>query len=46
VQREQADSAGADEQPDDDEHDAPEHLTPDQRDDAGHHEDDGEDPQQ
>jgi len=42
---EDADAARADKQADDDEHDAPEELTPDDRDDAGDHKYDREDPQ-
>ena len=42
---EDADTAGSDEQTDDDEHDAPEELTADDRHDAGDDQDDGEDPQ-
>src|SRR5215218_7660672 len=43
---EDAHPARPDEQADDDEDDSPEQLTPEDRDDAGDHEDDGEDPQQ
>jgi hypothetical protein len=43
---EDAHPAGADEKTDDDQDDAPEQLAADDREDAGHHEDDGEDPQE
>ena len=43
---EDAHPAGADEKTDDDQDDAPEQLATDDREDAGHHEDDGEDPQE
>jgi len=42
---EQADAARAHEQPDHDEHDAPQHLAAEQADDAGDHQDHREDPQ-
>ena len=44
--REQADSAGADEQTDDDEHDSPEHLAAEQRHDASDHKHSRENQQQ
>ena len=43
---EDAHPAGADEQTDDDEHDPPQHLPPEDREDARDHQDDGKDPQQ
>ncbi|BBH66428.1 hypothetical protein ACTI_31130 [Actinoplanes sp. OR16] len=43
---EDADATRADQQADDDEDDAPEDLPPEQREDAGDHEDNGENPKQ
>nr|BFE76061.1 hypothetical protein GCM10020092_093620 [Actinoplanes digitatis] len=43
---EDADTAGTDKQPDDNQDDTPENLPPKEREDAGDHENDCEDPEQ